>query len=107
MKLLSLALIVFLSVSVASCSTQTPAQPPAPVPIAYDAPEGATQSELLTVRFECWKETATSAGGGGLFESELLPNCSAFAACMAARGYIRNPQGSLVVPESAKLDCRR
>ncbi len=113
MKILSLTFIVILSASIASCATESPVQPP--VPIAYDAEEGTTQSQMLQARFECWKETAqrvdqggfgvSDGFGGGYSDSKVLPDCSAFSACMAARGYIRDPRGALIVPKSAEINC--
>jgi hypothetical protein len=37
--------------------------------------------------------------------SEVKPNCSAFKACLAARGYLEAENGNLEVPSSAKIEC--
>ena len=71
----------------------------------------ATQEKFLQDRYACYRETAqrvsTASVGeyGGGAVSEVVPNCSAFRACLAARGYLETENGSLVVTSSTKINC--
>src|SRR5437667_12212554 len=77
---------------------------------------GATQQQFMNDRYSCLQETQQRVSGayanqyGGAASSQVMPPCSAFNACMAARGYYRadttnpadfNQPGSLSVPPGA------
>jgi hypothetical protein len=72
----------------------------------------ATQEQLLRDRYACLQETqqrdsgAAVSGAYGAAFSQVMPNCGAFNACLAARGYILSPNGNLVVPPGAGIQCR-
>ena len=91
----------------------------APTYIRYINPN-ATQEQFMKDRYECYQETQQRISGayvnqyGGAASSRVMPSCSAFNACIAARGYIRsdttnladfNQPGSLSVPQGAVLQC--
>jgi hypothetical protein len=95
-------LIVVLLLGLVGCAGQ-------PVRFTHSS---ATQEKFLQDRYACYQETAQrvstasidSYGGGAL--SEVKPNCSAFRACLAARGYLQAQDGNLEVPASAKIECK-
>lgn len=75
----------------------------------YTAPnENATFQNLLEARYVCLQETVatvssssasvTSTQGQASSSSRQLPNCSAYRACLAARGWIRESRIDLDDP---------
>jgi len=70
-----------------------------------------TFQEFAQARYQCAQETAAPQGGavvnryGGAASTSVVPNCSAFSACLAAKGYFRNPNGNLDA-SSIPIDCR-
>jgi hypothetical protein len=80
-----------------------------------------TQQQFVQDRYACLlqtQQTVTAAafdksGGGAV--SRVMPSCSAFNACLAARGYYRvddtknldvfNIPGNFYVPKGAKVTC--
>jgi hypothetical protein len=77
-------------------------------PIRYSNPT-ATPDRFVKDRYDCYRETAQRVEKGDRYGvgtySELKPNCSAFNACLAARGYFQLKDGNLEVPASDKIDC--
>jgi|SRR5215469_4749406 len=86
----------------------------------YVSNTDATETQFLQDRYQCLQETAHQVSGayvnayGGAASSQVMPSCSAFNACLAARGYYRsdttnladlNVPGSLYVPSSAVIQC--
>ena len=71
----------------------------------------ATEQQLLKERYECMLETqqresqALFVGNGGGASSKVTISCSAFNACLAARGYRKSADGNLLVPDSAAINC--
>ena len=65
----------------------------------FDGP--GTFQNFAQARYECAQETSQRVSGGfvnqygGVASSRVMPSCSAFNACLAARGYYRNPNGRL------------
>lgn len=89
-----------------------PVQPQYQPQLRYESLRGATLDQFLRDRYACYQETAQRVSGaaitpyGGAATSNVIPSCSAFSACLAARGYLRNDAGgSLVVPPGAVLQC--
>jgi hypothetical protein len=79
-----------------------------------------TQQQFIQDRYACMmqtQQTVTAAafdGSGGGAVSRVMPSCSAFNACLAARGYYRadttnladfNAPGNFSVPKGAKVTC--
>ena len=68
--------------------------PPAP---KYDGP-GSFQ-DFVNVRYQCVLETSARTSGafvnqyGGASSSRVMPSCSAFSACLAAKGYYKSQTG--------------
>jgi hypothetical protein len=85
------------------------------------ANHGASQDQFMRDRYTCYQETktATSAAAvnqyGGAARSQVMPSCSAFNACLAARGYYRaadtanlddfKQRGNYFVPAGAQVQC--
>ena len=73
---------------------------------------GASQQQFLKDRYECYNETSRRVSSayvdqyGGSSSSRVMPSCSAFFGCLAARGYIKADNGNLVVPDGAVLQCQ-
>ena len=67
--------------------------------------------QFAQVRYQCLQETSVRQSGafvnssGGAATSTVTPNCSAFDACLAAKGYYRNPNGNLDA-SSIPISCR-
>ncbi len=67
--------------------------------LRFDGP--GTFQDFAQVRFQCAQETSRRVSGsfinqyGGSSSSNVIPNCSTFNACLAAKGYYRNPNGRL------------
>jgi hypothetical protein len=65
----------------------------------FDGP-GSFQ-DFAQVRYQCSQETSSRVSGafanqyGGAASSSVTPECSRFTACLAAKGYYRNPEGRL------------
>lgn len=82
----------------AGCSTAT----------KYSGP--GTYDDFVKARYACLQENTRPVAGvaatqGGLFgRSRHLPNCSALAACMAAKGYLRAKDGKFS-NEGVEIDC--
>ena len=89
-----------------------------PTYIRWITTTGATQQQFMNDRYSCLKETQQRVSGayvnqyGGVSNSQVQPPCSAFNACLAARGYYRsdttnpadfNHAGSLAVPPGAVI----
>lgn len=73
---------------------------------------GKSLDDLLQARYECLKETQQQAWSVIYGRSTtpptqaVLPTCSAFHACLAARGYVRVERGGLAVPKGLEIDCK-
>ena len=73
--------------------------------------KNSNMEQFLKERYECLKETqfksesATVTKYGGGYSSSVTPSCSAFNACLAAKGYLKTNDGELIVPESAVITC--
>jgi hypothetical protein len=72
----------------------------------------ASQDEWLKDRYACYNETQQRISGasvdqnGGAANSLVVPMCTAFNACLAARGYTKNDAaGYLGIPKGAELNC--
>lgn len=69
--------------------------------------------EFARARYQCVQETAARQEhgyanrqyGNAAVNSTVMPNCSAFSACLAAKGYFRNPNGNLDA-SSIIVDCK-
>lgn len=92
----------------------------APTYIRWMTTTGATQQQFMNDRYACLQQTQQRVSGayvnqyGGAASSQVVPPCSAFNACLAARGYYRadtaNPAdfsqaGSLSVPQGTAIQC--
>lgn len=68
----------------------------APAP-RYSGP--GTMQDFANARYQCVQETSARQSGayinqyGGYANSTVKPTCSAFTACLAAKGYYENPNG--------------
>jgi hypothetical protein len=80
----------------------------------------ASEQQFMQDRYQCYQQTqqpvsvAYLNAYGGAASSQVLPSCSAFQACLAARGYYRSDTqnladlsapGSVWVPQSARINC--
>ena len=107
--------ILLLSAVVSGCT---------PMPQTYfrfTSSNNATEQQFVNDRYECYKETQQQVSNaivnqyGGVANSQVMPLCSAFYACLAARGYYRaadttdltvfNTPGNYYVPQSAEIHC--
>ena len=86
----------------------------------YISNTNATQQQFMRDRYSCYQETQQRVSNayanqyGGVANSRVMPTCSAFNACLAARGYYRsdttnladfNQPGSLSVPQGSVIQC--
>src|ERR1700751_796593 len=84
--------------------------------IRYLSTNNATEAQFTQDRYQCYEETQQRVSGsfvnqyGGAASSQVLPSCSAWNACLAARAYYRSDTtsvaelhapGSLFVPQGA------
>jgi hypothetical protein len=90
--------------------------------IRYVNSSSPSQQQWAQDRYSCLQQTqqrvstAVEDQYGGAASSVVMPSCSAFNACLAARGYLRsdttnvadlNLPGSFSVPEGAKIQCNQ
>jgi len=74
----------------------------------FDGP--GTFQDFAQARYQCTQETSRRVSGayvnqyGGSSSSNVMPSCSAFSACLAAKGYYRNPNGRLDA-SAIRVDC--
>jgi hypothetical protein len=86
----------------------------------YVGSTGASQDQFMKDRYTCYQETRARMSGayanqyGAAAGSQVVPPCSAFNACLAARGYYRadttnlddfKVPGNYFVPASAMIQC--
>lgn len=89
--------------------------------IRWISNSNATQEQFMRDRYQCLSETQQRVSQafinqyGGASNSAVMPSCSAFNACLGAKGYFRsdttnladfNRPGSLSVPQSAVISCQ-
>jgi hypothetical protein len=85
---------------------------PAPYKGTYRFSGPGTFQEFAQVRYQCLQETKARVSSGFANEfgasagSTVKPSCSAFAACLAAKGYYNDPNGNLDA-SSIIVDCNR
>ena len=91
---------------VGGCASTPPTVP------TWTSNRSASQDEWLKDRYACHNETKQRISGasvdqsGGIANSLVVPMCTAFNACLAARGYTRNDAaGYLGIPKGAELSC--
>lgn len=100
MKALKLSIIA--AVVLAGCES---------TPLRYQN-YGANQQQFMKDRYECYRENQQRASSAyvdrnrGVASSRVIPSCSAFQACLAARGYYESASGNLFVPDSAGVECQ-
>jgi hypothetical protein len=76
-----------------------------------NADPAVNQDRFLKERYACLLETqkpvsAASIGQyGGSAESQVVPSCTAFNACLLAHGYSKAEQGNLVVNRDNIVKC--
>ena len=108
--------IILLVASVGGCATTNVTY------MRYLNNTNATQEQFMKDRYSCYQETqqrvsnAYANQSGGAANSQVLPTCGAFNACLAARGYYRadttnfadlDQPGSLFVPNGAEIRCNQ
>ena len=86
----------------------------------FTGPANKSQQDFVSERYSCLKETqqritSTAVNEfGGASSSSVMPSCSAFNACLAARGFYRqdttdlsvfNQAGNFSVPQGAVISC--
>ena len=85
---------------------------PAPYKGTYRFTGPGTFQEFAQTRYQCLQETKARVSSGFANEygasagSSVMPSCSAIDACMAAKGYYRDPNGSLDA-SSIVISCNR
>lgn len=90
---------------VAGCTTQPPKM------LRYSRPE-TTQSQFMKDRYECLLESQQRVSGavvnayGGASNSEVVPSCGIWMACLGARGYVVDEVGTLSAPPETRVGCR-
>ncbi len=74
----------------------------------------STQDQWMKDRYACYNETKQRISGASVDQSGanansiVIPMCSAFNACLAARGYNRSDAtGTLTVPEGTVVQCAK
>lgn len=92
----------------------------APLYLGFQSKTGKSQQQFMQDRYECYKETQQRISNayvneyGGSSSSQVLPKCSAFYACLAARGFYQyNTEdmqqlykpGYYYVPQGASVQC--
>jgi hypothetical protein len=100
--------VAFIFSVVAGCAST------APTIMRWTNNNNATQDQWMKDRYACYSETqqrisgATVNQSGGNANSIVIPMCSAFNACLAARGYVRSDAtGTLTIPEGAVVQCAK
>ena len=85
----------------------------APTIMRWTNTNNATYDQWIKDRYACYSETQQRISGayvnryGGAASSTVVPICSAFNACLAARGYFRSDSnGTLTVPQGAVVQCQ-
>lgn len=102
-----------LLLSIVAASTLVGCAIPPPQPVKFYSSNGASMDKFLSDRYACYQETQqriSSAGVnqfGGSSNSQVIPSCGAFSACLAARGYILSDKGNLEVPQGAIISCHK
>lgn len=77
----------------------------------YSRPE-TTQSQFMKDRYECLLESQQRVSGavvnayGGASNSEVVPSCGVWMACLGARGYVVDEGGTLSAPPEMRVGCR-
>ena len=100
--------VSLIAASVSACTT-TP-----PTVMRWTNNNNATYDQWMKDRYACYNETQQRVSGayvgpyGGAASSTVIPSCSAFNACLAARGYFRSDAtGTLTVPAGAVVQCQQ
>jgi hypothetical protein len=103
MKLARLAVALLTVAVVAGC---------APTVMRWTNNNNTTYDQWMKDRYTCLQETQQRFSDarvnqyGGAATSVVVPLCSAFRACLAARGYYRSDDtGTLTVPKGATGQC--
>lgn len=74
----------------------------------FDGP--GTYDDFVKARYACLQENTRPVAGVGMTQgafvgrSRNLPNCSALAACMASKGYVRSSEGKFS-NEGIHIEC--
>ena len=112
MKPVIAAALLAAGLAVSGCSTTY---------IRWVNSRGVSQEEFMKDRYACLQETQQRVSDayvnqtGGASTSQVMPTCSAWNACLAARGYYQvnttnledfKQPGSLFVPQGAVVYCR-
>ena len=103
---------IFLVLLLSSCATGY---------YAFVGPTNKTQSDFMQARYSCLQETQQRVSSayanqyGGSSSSIVAPSCSAFKACLAARGFYEqngvtdlsffNQPGHFSIPQGTMIDC--
>ena len=73
-----------------------------------------TLEELLKARYECLKEQSNKSNVGNVNVNvnsnrnyQPTIHCAEFGACVATKGFIRSPKGTLILPKEYEAQCRR
>jgi hypothetical protein len=83
-----------------------------PKPLARYSKAGATQEAFMKDRYECLQQSEQRVSGafvsayGGASNSQMLPSCGVWFACLGARGYTVDPNGNLSAPPGMIVYCR-
>jgi hypothetical protein len=112
MKAAPSAVLLAVALTVGGCATTY---------IRWVNARGVTQEQFMKDRYACLQETQQRVSDayvnptGGASTSQVMPTCSAWNACLAARGYFRadttnledfKQLGSLSVPQGTIVYCR-
>lgn len=86
----------------------------------YVGPTNKSQQDFMGDRYQCLRETQQRVSNafvnqyGGAGNSSVMPSCSAFNACLGAKGYYRqdttdlsvfNVPGNFKIPPGAVINC--
>ena len=92
------------------CS-RLPASPkPSGPPAQYNGP--GNQNDFARSRYECYKEAreislnSSSDRYGSTTNAGVLPSCSMFSSCLAAKGYERVDEGQFEVTPQLQIKCQ-
>ena len=89
-------LLIAIAVLLSGCGGMS-----APYSGTYKFTGPGTFQDFANTRYQCAQETSRRVGEayinqyGGSSSSSVIPSCSVFIACLAAKGYYPNPNGNL------------
>jgi hypothetical protein len=72
-----------------------------------------TQQQFMQDRYACLTQAEQPSSGsffnayGGAASSRIVASCGVYKACMGAKGYTLDPNGTLATPQGMEASCNR